>query len=205
MTLQRIRRAAAGFVLLVAVGASPVEAQQDQWFGITYGAALSSGDTGDFIDRTSWRNFAFEWAYFTRPELAWGFTAAWTVFDQRLDDATASFEGVDIHGTQWRYVNAFPLLVTARYFVTGREFDNDFDIFIGAGAGTIYAENRVEVGTFAVTDNNWHFALAPEAGLTYPIRRDFVGYLQARYNYGFSSGGTDQQFWNFNVGLAWRK
>ena len=73
--------------------------------------------------------------------------------------------------------------------VTGRSVDDD---------GTKRA-------AFLFDDNNWHFGLAPEVGVTFPLGWRVAGFGMVRYNYAFSSGGTGAiQYWGINLGVAWR-
>ncbi len=203
MTTHKITQIAAaalvGFVLTVA----PVQAQEN-WMGVSWGAAFPLSDTKDFAQGTSFRNVAFDYSRFIERHIAVGFTAAWSVFSERYDGVTTSFEGIDLHGTQVRYVNAFPLLITGRYFVIGRESRDKPNFWIGGGAGTVIGANRVDFGQFSFKETNWHLAIAPEAGVSFAFRRDLAMFGQARYTHAFKTNGIQHQFWNFNVGLAWR-
>jgi hypothetical protein len=203
MTISRIRNAVVGGLVLALLSVSPTAAQ-DNWLAFTYGASTPMGPTKDFAPGTSWRNIGVEYSSFIKRHVAVGFTASWSVFSARVEDVTSSFGGVDITGTQARYVNAFPLLLTGKYFLGGRSSRNKVDGWIGAGAGAMVSENRVEVGTFAVKDTKWHLAIAPEAGIVYSLHRDMALFGQVRYNYAFKTSDIEHQFMNFNVGLAWR-
>ena len=73
-----------------------------------------------------------------------------------------------------------------------------------AGVGALIGENRLDVGTFGFKETNWHLAIAPEAGVSYALNRDFAIFGQGRYTYGFKTRDVSPAFFNFNVGLAWR-
>lgn len=203
MTFSRIRNMVVGsvvFALLTVTGASA----QDNWFSISYGASTPTGSTSDFTSGTSWRNIGVDYSTFVKRHIAAGFSASWSVFSDRVEDVTSSFEGVDITGTQIRYVNAFPLLLTGRYFLNGRSSNSKLDGWAGAGVGTMISENRVEVGTLAVEETKWHLAIAPEVGVAYSLHRDMSLFGQVKYTYGFKTSNIEHSFLNFNVGLAWR-
>ena len=155
-------------------------------------------------NQTSWRNVGIDYSRFIKRNLAVGLNASWTVFVERIPDVTTSLSGVDINGTQVRYVNAFPLLATGRYFLKGRSSRDKLDAWVGAGAGALISENRVDVGTFAVKETKWHLAVAPEVGFAYSLRGDMSLLGQVRYTYGFKTADIEPQFFNFNIGLAWR-
>ncbi len=203
MTISRFSRIAVGSVVFALLAVAP-SAAQDHWFSITYGVSTPSGPTKDFIDQTSWRNVGVDYSNFIKRNLAVGFNASWSVFVDRVEDVTTSLSGVDINGTQVRYVNAFPLLATGRYFLKGRSSRDKFDAWVGAGAGAMISENRVDVGTFAVKETKWHLAVAPEAGFAYSLRRDMSLLGQVRYTHAFKTGDIEHRYFNFNVGLAWR-
>ena len=202
MTTSGMKRALLGALLLAIVGAVPAAAQ-NQWFSLAYGVSLPSDGTKDFTDNTSWRNLSADYSWFTTRNIAIGFNAAWSVFVERVPDETASLEGVDVTGTQVRYVNAFPLLVTGRYFLNGRN-SGGIDLWAGAGAGAMISENRVDVGIFSVTESKWHFSVVPEAGIAYPLTTDMALFGQAKYAIGLKTGDIEHKYFNFNVGFAWR-
>lgn len=207
MTLKEISKVAAGTLLLGVLAAAPSQAQE-HWLGMTWGASTPSGDTKDFASGTSWRNFGVEYANFFKPNASWGIVAAWSVFADRVEDVTTSFEGLDVNGTHVRYVNAFPIMATGRYYLAGggrgRARTGSPGFWVGAGAGALIAENRLDVGTITAKETNWHLAIAPEAGVSYAMSRDFQLFGQARYTYGFKTGEMAPSFFNFNVGIAWR-
>ena len=66
------------------------------------------------------------------------------------------------------------------------------------------------MGVYRIDNDNWHFGIAPEAGLIIPFGDPTAGlYLSGRYNYAFDSGtalgGEENNFysyWEINVGFA---
>ena len=65
------------------------------------------------------------------------------------------------------------------------------------------------MGVYRIDNDNWHFGLAPEAGLIIPLDGDASLDLGARYNYAFDSGtalgGAENNFysfWEINIGFA---
>lgn len=203
MTLSRFSKVAAGALLFGVLSVAPSQAQ-DQWLAVSWGGATPSGDTKDFAAGTSWRNVGIEYVRFIQPKLGIGFNASWSVFSNRVADVTTEFPGLTVNGTHIRYVNAFPLLVTGRYSLARATRRNSIGAWVGAGVGALIGENRLDVGTFIAKETNWHLAIAPEAGVSYALNRDFAIFGQGRYTYGFKTRDVSPAFFNFNVGLAWR-
>jgi len=186
-------------LFLVLVGNAKAEAQVDGWWwGATYQTALSAGDTKDFVDQFSWRNFGVEGRAILNDKASLGLFLGWNVFNDDVD-GTISLGGVDVSGFQSRFVNAIPILATAHYYFGAR---SGRSLYLGGGVGTYWIENRLELGTTALTVTNWHFGLAPEIGISFPTNDMARGYLSVKYNYAFESDGITHNYWTFGIGLA---
>ncbi len=192
-------RVASLALLLVLLGSTEVRAQ-DWFWAVQYQTALSAGDTKDFTNQFSWRNIAVEGRAVLNPESSVGLLVGWNVFNEEVD-GTLTFGGADVSGYQYRYVNAFPILATAHYYLGQRRGTRGF---LGLGAGTYYIENRLEMGLTALNVNNWHLGLAPEAGILLPLQSQMVGYLSVKYNHAFAAGGVKHTYWTFGIGIASR-
>ncbi len=196
----------AAVAALLAIGASARGARaQDWWFGFTYGAAVPTSDTKSFTDQSaSWRNFGVEGRRALDDHFALGFSVGWNVFDDKTTE-TASFDGIDVTGTQFRYVNSFPLLLTAHYYIGRRiaAYRSGVRAFVGAGVGAYVIENRVDIGLFSLSKTNWHPGVAPEAGLVWKASGPWALSLSGRYNYAAESNDVKHAYWTFSAGIAW--
>ena len=199
-----MRTALVVVAVLSAAGASPAHAQRDQWFGITWQMAQPLQNTHDFTSPYSFRGMGIEWRWVHRST-SFGINAAWNVMNQNVV-GTGSFQSADITGKQFRYINAFPIMASLHVYL-GPE--GGARGFLGANIGTYYIERQVDVGIFQITDNNWHFGLAPELGFAVPMRGGLGNtafFATARYNYGFAAGDAPYQSWlSVHVGFAYRK
>jgi len=185
--------------LLVLAGNAAAEAQTGQyWWAFTYQTSLSAGDTKDFTDDFSWRNMGLEGRTYLSPNFSVGVFFGWNVFNDQLD-GTISLGGVDASGYQLRWVNAFPMLATAHLYLGDRSGPRPY---VGTGVGTYWIENRMELGVTSVTASNWHFGLAPEAGVMIPTAGYSDVYLSAKYNYAFESGSITRPYWTFGIGIG---
>lgn len=195
--------------LLVLALAIPAAAQ-DSLTNITYQIGAPLGDTKDFIDKTSFRGVGFEIRSFVGDgNLSVGGGIAWNVFDSGAVSDTISIRtdaiNGDITGTQFRYINSVPIMGQIFYHLGDPGATH---AYVGTGVGLYYIEQRFEIGLLATEVNNWHFGLAPEAGVMIPISDSARFNLAARYNYAFESG-TDlsgdkrgYDYFTFNIGIA---
>ena len=193
-------------ILLVAVSVSA------QSMGtITYNVAVPNDKLDSYIDQISWRGVGLEGRWFQSNEFSFGVSFGWNVFDLRTSNVIeVSNAGVGgaVSGTQIRYVNTFPMLATGHYYIGKKRDQARF--YLGAGVGTYYILQRLEIGLVAFESNNWHFGFAPEAGVLLTLSREVTMIFNVKYNYAFSSGealgggDNDVQYWGFNIGFAWQ-
>ncbi|MHA2101732.1 MAG: hypothetical protein ACW99A_24050 [Candidatus Kariarchaeaceae archaeon] len=184
-----------------------------QSFGsITYNVAVPTDKLNDYIDQVSWRGFGVEGRWFQSNNLSFGISFGWNVFDQRTNKVILVADGGiggAVSGTQIRNVNSFPILATAHYYI-GKKRDA-IRYYFGAGVGTYYIKQRLEIGLVAFEADNWHFGLAPEAGILLKLSREATMIFDIKYNYALSAGeniggssDNDIQYWGFNIGFAWQ-
>ena len=179
---------------------------------ITYNMSFPTSKLSDYIDKTSFKGFGMEGRWFSNKNISFGLSFAWTVYDQRVSDPIQIVQdGINgtVSGTQVRVVNSLPILATAHYYVGKRR--DQFRFYFGTGAGMYYIKQRLEIGLVAFESDNWHFGLAPEAGVLISLDRDFTMIFNTKYNYAFSAGeplggGDDNSYayWGINVGFVWQ-
>ncbi len=171
----------------------------DYYSTVNYGVSFPLGDTRDFISNTSFRGFSFEFGRFFTQEISIGFLFAWSVFHESFPRDTYTFEDLTLTGIVYRYINAFPLMAIGRYhFIT----DSRFRPYLGLASGT-YVINKVsDFGLHRYENKNWHFGLAPEAGMIFGIGDEANVNLGARYNLAFKSGGDTHSWLSIQAGIT---
>jgi hypothetical protein len=194
-------------VALALVLASSGEAKaQDWWWQFSYNMGTPGGSTTDYIDNFSFRGIGFQGRKMMDFQNTWslGFDVSWQVFNQENSGTTVVDEELRsaITGTAFKYINAFPLLANAHYYIGNRQRGSTLG-FVGLNAGLYYIEQRTEAGLYALTSDNWHFGGAPEVGIAFPAGRTVLTGT-VRYNVTAKAGGQDYQFWTFAVGIASR-
>ncbi len=149
-------------------------------FAFTYNTALPLGETAELAGKYSFRGAGIEGRWAVGSSFDIGFNASWNVF---YESVSGSFtEGnSSLTGTQYRYVNAYPVMFTAYKSFGSSE---SFQPYIGLGVGAIKADHRKEMGLWYVDANNWHFGVAPEIGAVIPTWGSFDFLISIRYNYG---------------------
>ncbi len=185
------------FALLLSSGA---QAQQWYW-GMSYGMTTPVSDTKAFTNSTSWRNFGIDIMAVVKPNTTVGVSVAWSVFND-VTATVSSISGIEVGGTQFRYINSVPILVNVRRFLGTRGRPRPF---IGVGVGPHLVKQRVEVGLWALSENTWHFGVSPEVGLLVPLGSGVQGFVNAKYNYAASAGDPSRRhsYFGLNIGFAW--
>jgi hypothetical protein len=195
-----------------AVGAAwPVEraAAQEYLGSLNYSLGIPTGDTRDFTDNESWLGLTFEGQWFVRPNASAGLLFGWNEFYQRTDEALPLENGT-ISGGQYRHLNVFPMLVTAKFYLNGdASIGTAVAPYAGVSTGAYYVRQLFDIGTAEFTDDGWLFGLSPELGVLFPLASGSVGMLNARYNYPFSGGNflgdasRSFQYWTISLGVAY--
>ncbi len=180
---------------------------QDLLTGLTYSVSVPTGETSDFISKTSFKGLRIDLRKFISHEVSIGFLAGWSAFEEETNRLISTSIGV-VYGEQNRLINVFPVMITTHYyFGEGTEFRP----FIGIGVGTYYfyhqLEHTLELADSDLESFKWQFGVAPEAGFVYLVE-SFYYIVNVRYNYAFSAQNditnksTSQSFLTFNIGFA---
>ena len=180
------------FITINAIGQS--------MHGISYNTSLTIGETNDYISRFSWRGFGIDGKYFINDNMTLGWTTGWNTF---YEPVSGSFtEGTQtLTGTQYRYINTIPILMTYNFFLNE---DGEIQPFFGIAAGTYWIERKTTAGLFSSTKDNWHFGLTPEVGILFPMNLQSNFYVTVRYNNAFPSNDSiTYSYLGFNFGFLW--
>lgn len=195
----------AALVLLVPATAA-AQRTGDKWFGMTWIMSSPTANSRDFANDYSFRGLGMEWRQFKGPSTSIGLSLAWNVMNEETFK-TSSIKQVDVTGLQFRYINAYSILLAAHKYLGSNQGNSR--AFIGLKTGTYYLNRRVDVGIWTASQDTWHFGLAPEFGVAVPLRHTVDGeafYTAVRYNYAFGAGGVPYQSWvGIDVGIATRR
>ena len=172
---------------------------QDVIWKMGYDVGFPFSSTKEFTDQVSWRGVSLDVDRFVNDNLAVGLGFSWSLFLEKEADSYYERDLILLHGTQVRYINNIPLMARISWYQPMDMFEPYFSL----GIGTAWQENRREMGLFSVTDNYWHFALAPELGLVMPVGNSYIN-AKVKYTHGFeTSNGPALSYLSVGLGFAW--
>ena len=172
-------------LMIVSLALISTAESQDIFTGISWDIGFPVGTTSDFVTKTSYAGFSFEGKRFIDPDATVGLSIGWNHFSL-LTTQTVQIQNGAISGTQVRYLNVVPILLNTNYFLGSK--NDDFRPFIGMNIGTYHVYDELDIGVVALSNNLWHFGLAPEAGIMYQLDRNMYFLATVRYNYAFDEG-----------------
>ena len=186
-------------VLIAVVCITPSLAQSS--FSIQYSMGFG-GNMNDFVSTTSLRGATFEYKLYPQPNISIGIDAGWNHYYERRAYDTYTSGTLSITGVQFRYADAVPIFVTTSYYFSPGEKINPF---IGLGIGSMYVSRYLDMGSWRVTEDDWHFAVKPEVGVLVNANPDMDIIFCLRYNNAFETNDTkDQTYMTFNIGFVWK-
>ena len=184
---------------------------QELLTNVTWNIGIPVSKMNQYTTYVTYQGFTISGRRFLDKYNSVGFMTGWNVFNEKnytpIDLAGGENSSGTLSGTLVRSVNSFPLLVGIHHHYGKRD---DMRAFIGLNTGMYYILQRLDVGVYRIDNDNWHFGLAPEAGLIIPFDGDKTSfYFGARYNYAFDSGtalgGGENNFYSFyeiNLGFS---
>ena len=188
------------FILLILTLSISLTNAQTSIFTIAYSTGSLLGETADYIGDYSWRGISIEERYFVERDMSVGFYLGWNVFNKTLVNYTQPFDNAVLYGNQYRYINAWPILVNAHYHFLREEVIRPY---IGGGVGVYSVNRRTEMGLYASSVKTWQFGFQPEAGIWIDMADGLNLMLAAKYNYALkTSKGDALSFININFGLS---
>jgi hypothetical protein len=177
-------------------------ASSQSLYSFDYTVSFGSGETADYIQSPSFRGITFEGRGFVDDQISLGGLFTWSTFYEELAGATFTYESATLTGTQYRYINAFPLLFQAHYYLGTDELQPR--AYLGGGLGAYKINQRTNLGVWSIEERNWHFGVSPEVGLLFPVSFDSYLNISFRYHYVFKAEGTiDHSWFGLSLGMAW--
>jgi len=189
------------FTVLVALLIS-VEGYSQEFLSLNYTMSFGVGETGDYINKTSFRGITFEGRRFISDNISLGGVITWSTFYEKLADETFTEENMTLTGTQNRYLNVIPILFQTHYYLSTE--DGKPWVYMGGGAGVYNIIQRTDTGIWSSQTNKWHFGISPEIGMYYEVSNSTGINVSLKYHYALkTSETTDHSWFGLNVGIAW--
>ncbi len=172
-------------------------------FGASYDISVPLGSTSDYIGNPSFRGFGVEARVFLGDNLTYGGSFNWAVFYEEIGpqewDGDIEETGT-VYGTQYRYINSFPIMGTVHYYFGEWGATRPY---IGGGLGAQKIDQRTDFGLYTDNKNKWRFGFAPEIGVLIPVNFNSSINLSAKYQYAVKAGDHESvSYLNFKIGLA---
>ncbi len=187
-------------LLLVCSLSSSLAVAGDNAFGMSWSSTIGTGNTSDFVDGFQFRGVNIEFRNRINSNYLWGLNVGYNVFAD-TGQGTLYFDHAQATGKWGKYINTVPIYLAGIYEF-GSYNARSGRFFTAMNAGVAYLEQRATLGLYAIDDDNWHLAVAPEIGYRLPWD-SFIGNLSLRYNYLFEMGGIEAQSWlEFRVGFG---
>ena len=164
--------------------ASMAQAQEGRLtLNLNYSVNTPVGDFKDFVNKTSYRNWAGSLLYNINDKLAVGLGTGFQDFYQKYPRQVYKLaDGSDISAVVSNSVQAVPLLAQVQYNFTPNATIQPY-VSVGVGGNMILY--RQYIGEFGNSKNKFGFAARPEAGVYIPFRKGGPSgiTLRADYNY----------------------
>lgn len=190
-------------ILAVVIGTIPLaDANAQVGLGaVSWNVAGTTGDTREFVNELSYLGFGIEGRSYLSRHFTLGLSFDWQVFDKQTD-AVVDLEGGALSGKQFRYVNAFPILVNLHLYAGDV---HDFRIFLGAGVGAYYIMRKLQMGLANLEDNDWMFGGGPQFGFMIPMNEMyFIASGQVHYTVrNFDDTEDPYIWWTAKIGIAY--
>ena len=189
-------------LLTVVIMAAAVTGFSQALYTINYTMSFATGETSDYISKASFRGISFDGRGFLTDNISLGGHVNWSTFYEKVPEATYTDDTRSITGTQFRYINAFPILFNAHYYTGTAEGETRF--YVGLGVGTYSINQRTDMGVWSVEDHTWHFGFAPEIGVLIPVGYASGINVSLKWNYAVKSNDSiDYNWFGLNIGYAW--
>jgi outer membrane protein len=196
-----MKRIIALAIICSLMSMTSVFSQAENQISIQYDMSFGTGDLGSYISAASFRGASAQYRYAVTDNILVGIDAGWNVFYEKRDYDSYTSGTQTLTGVQYRYQNEVPLLAAIDYVFIP---DKNFQPYIGLGIGTMYTERSTWMGTWALEQKPWHFAMKPEAGLMYKVSYGTAIKLGVKYYNGFKAGDLENQgYFTVSLGLAW--
>ncbi len=182
------------FTALAIVGFAINTNAQTSYWTFSWPISMGIGSTNEYIAKTSFRGISITGASFITDNISIGGEWSWEVFDEikrDLPPRSITADGIsgDISGTEYRYLNTIPIFVNSHYYM-GK--NGAFRPYAGLGIGTVYVDQRTDIGFTSIQSNTWRFGVQPEVGVFIPMGLSGVGVsLKAKYRYATKSNEAE--------------
>lgn len=178
-----------------------MSAKSEGWMAsLNYNVAIPGQEMKPQINNPSLLGFSLNAHKFVAPQFAIGASLGNQIFYCKCNEPS-TLEDNFFGGSRYQFLNTIPLMLTSQYYFN---FAKSFKPYVGMNIGGYYAWQRSERGLVVMEDRNWHWGLAPEAGVIVPMGATNMN-LGTKFSYISDTNLGDPQkqlFISFYVGLS---
>src|ERR1043166_3866204 len=88
----------------------------DKWFGMTWTMSSPTANSKQFANDYSFRGLGMEWRQFKGSSTSVGLSLGWNLMNEETLE-TSSIRQVEVTGLQFRYINAYSILLAAHKYL----------------------------------------------------------------------------------------
>lgn len=173
---------------------------QQSLFSLQYSIGFPASQLSDYISEPSFRGFSAEYGYITSTNVYISLSSGINTFYERQGYGTYTEGTVSISGTQYRYTNSVPVMVSLGYFLMPEQ---TLSPYASLGVGAVYTLRNTDIGSYRTETETWHFALRPEVGVIYNISPRFGLKAAGKYYHTFETSDlAAQSFLSLDIGVV---
>ena len=176
--------------LMLATGifsSSSISAQKGSNTSLLYTFGVPFGSLDDHTGNWSGRGVTLEYQKEVAQSLSVGFNLSYSVFCGQMSKDTYYQDNMAITGVKYNYNNIVPMLVTGNYTFGHHAIGP----YIGLGVGTLYDRRTTNMGLYSLEEDNWHFAMSPQAGFIFDTGAPVSLKLAFKYDHAFKIQNSD--------------
>lgn len=157
-------------------------------------ATFALGQTAQFAGSFGIGGFGIDARYLAFRPWRLGASVSWQSITQRKEDEATSTSQATYSGTMIKELSYNPLLAKVGYTISESERARTYASF---GLGATRSLRRIDTGIVSLFDEQWHFTVAPEAGVEIPIGPVHL-VVSGRLSYLTPAASLSEQ-WLFNL------
>jgi len=182
----------AGLMLVMLLLTGLSYGQRAYIAGMSYMISSPTGNSKDFVDKTSYVGFSLEGRKFVSDHFSLGASLQWNAFEQE-----EAGPGLAKHT-----MNAYPLMATVHAYPTNND---KFIPYAGLGIGAVRVYQRKERVMSLDEQDAWLFGLAPELGAVVRLGTDVGMMFNIKYIQAFESKDKmpAQTYFSVSIGFLW--
>lgn len=158
-------------LLFVFVSSFQVTKAQETYLIFNFAPHFPLANTQEYLGNGSGRGFNVTFHKMVNDRYGLGGEIGFTSLFEKVEGETFTRETIALSGTQFRYQNVVPIMVSAIYFLNPNA---KIRAYGSLGAGVILHSRRLEMGIFRENTSSLQLGIRPEIGAIFKIN-EYIG------------------------------